>query len=84
MLCRCQETSKALVEQALAHGSLLFIHASEQQQQDSVQSEARIAAMQCVTDEEYSPLCGSPFGPAKAVQTLRFLSAEAIVAERPS
>jgi len=52
MLCRRQETSKALVEQALAHGSLLFIHASECQQQDSVQSEARIAAMQDVTDEE--------------------------------
>jgi len=32
--------------------SLLFIHASEQQQQGSRQSVARIAAMQCVTDEE--------------------------------
>jgi len=52
MLCRRQETSKALVEQALAHGSLLFIHASEYQQRDSVRSEARIAAMQGVTDEE--------------------------------
>jgi len=52
MLCRCQETSKALVEQALAHGSLLFIHASEHQQQGSAQSAARVAAMQCVTDEE--------------------------------
>jgi len=51
-LCRCQKTSKALVAQALAHGSLLFIHASEYQQQDSVQSEARTAAMQDVTDEE--------------------------------
>jgi len=52
ILCRCQETSKALVEQALAHGSLLFIHASEQQQQGSGQSVARVAVMQRVTDEE--------------------------------
>ncbi len=51
-LCRCQKTSKALVEQALAHGSLLFIHASEQQQQGSEQRVARVAVMQCVTDEE--------------------------------
>ncbi len=26
MLCRCQKTSKALDDQALAHGGLLFIH----------------------------------------------------------
>jgi hypothetical protein len=52
ILCHCQKTSKALVDQALAHGSLLFIHASEQQQQCSEQSVARVAAMQCVTDEE--------------------------------
>jgi len=50
--CRCQKTSEALVDQALAHGSLLFIHANEQQQQGSKQNVARIAAMQCVTDEE--------------------------------
>jgi len=50
--CRCQKTSEALVDQALAYGSLLFIHASEQQQQGSKQNVARIAAMQGVTDEE--------------------------------
>jgi len=44
-ICRCQETSEALVEQALAHGCLLFIHASEQQQQGSEQSVARVAVM---------------------------------------
>lgn len=50
--CRCQKTSKALVDQALAHGSLLFTYASEQQQQGSNQSVARVAVMQCVTEEE--------------------------------